>query len=155
MPLQDSLKLEEQRQQLIRAIEIHRPQGSLRNKVTVVFDGKHGIYGGHTSASVNIVFSHDEPADEVIKRMVDEAKNKKVICVVTDDKGICSAVRTGGADILSVDDFMKRLGITSSPARKRSSGKKVQDRTTKNISNTAEYKINKEFKDIWLKKDNH
>ena len=86
-------------------IERCRPQGSLNNKVTVVFDGNEDIFGGMESATVKILFSRGEEADDKIKRIVAQAKNPKDIIVVTDDRDIQYAVRALRAKVSSVQSF--------------------------------------------------
>ena len=88
-----SKSLEEGRQGLISFIERQRPQGSARNQVTVVFDGKPGMYGFPVVGEVSVVFTEYETADDLIKYKVEEARNKKEIVVVTDDKQLLLYVR--------------------------------------------------------------
>ncbi len=68
MPLSVQKKLEDERQQLIQWIESCQPQGSSRNAVTIVFDGKTDVWGGAGagSSSVQVIFSQGQSADERI-----------------------------------------------------------------------------------------
>src|SRR5437762_110274 len=99
-------KLEDQRLKLIRYLEIHQPQGSSRNQITIVFDGKFGVFGSAESGTIKVVFSKDETADELIKSMVDAAANHKNIVVVSDDRSVQYAVRALGAQVKAVSEFM-------------------------------------------------
>jgi len=56
MPVSSQSNLEDQRLQLVRFIEQCAPQGSLNNKVTVVFDGSTEVFGGMTSSAAKIIF---------------------------------------------------------------------------------------------------
>ena len=147
MPLSTLKKLEDQRQQLIRWIESCRPQGSSRNTVTVVFDGRVGVWGGGAvPSSVQVVFSQEESADEKIIRMVEEAKHKKNVVVVTDDRSLKYAVRAQGAKVSGVQTFLGKVKTSAGSAAPA-----CQPETGKHISQTLEHKITSEMAKIWLK----
>lgn len=111
--------------------------------MTVVFDGYSSLGNPVAAATVKVVFSNDHSADDKIKDIVEAARNKKRIVVVTDDKEIKFYVRGLGANVLAVTDFIPRL----LPAK----GTKSGPREGKHISYTLEHKITDEFKKIWLK----
>ena len=134
-------KLEDARDDLIRFVEIHRPQGSFNNTVTIVFDGQTGMGGPPKSASVKIIFSSGESADDYIKRAVSRSPQKKNTVVVTDDRDIQLYVRAQGARVKSVDEFLGRTAKKSAATE-----------DSKYISKTLEYKITSEFEQIWLTK---
>ncbi len=138
--ISDFLKnsLEESRKSLISFIERTRPQGSSKNLVTVVFDGKPGMISGMRSNSVKIIFTERTNADEKIKRIVDQAKIKKNIVVVTDDKEIQFYVCQLGAKKMSIEQFF---------IKKEANGP-VDSRR---VSHVQEHEINQELKDVWLK----
>ena len=140
--------LEDGRQGLVTFIERSRPHGSLRNKVTVVFDGQPGMYGLPSGNEVSVVFTEYESADDLIKTRVEEAKNKKEIVVVTDDKALLLYVRSFGVTILSVREFYQR-GAPPRPSSK-GGGKPVE--RSKVITSGFENTVNKEFEKIWLEK---
>ena len=145
MPRSSPQKLEEEREALIRFIEVYRPQGSFRNAVTIVFDGKPGMFSMPSSSSVKTIFTAGESADEKIKKIVAESRNQKNWVVVTDDRDIQYAVRAMGAEICPVQDFLGRVR-----PRKRSNDAGIKE--NKNISKTLEFKITSEFEKIWLKR---
>ena len=70
LPVLTQKNLEDARNDLIRFIEIHRPQGSSNNSVTIVFDGQPGMGGQPDASGVKIIFSSGESADDYIKRAV-------------------------------------------------------------------------------------
>ena len=142
-------KLEDQRKNLISYIENKSPQGSSKNMVTVVFDGRADIYSDQKPSSVNVIFSRDGSADDEIRKMVDNSKIKKNTVVVTNDRDIQYAVRASGASAMSVQHFF-RLEKAQEDAQ---SNKGRSKPASKNISNTLEFSINQEMKKIWLKKD--
>ena len=137
-------KLEDQRRHLIQWIESRAPQGSSRNMVTIVFDGKTDVWGDAGGASsIQIVFAQGQSADDKIIQMVEEAANKKNIVVVTDDRALQYSVRALGAKVSGVQTFLGQ-GSASAPVRQPESGK--------NISKTLEHKITSEFTQIWIEK---
>ena len=152
MPVFDRLKLEDQRSALVRYLEQVRPQGSIKNKVTVVFDGKTGMLSHLHSAVVTVIFSQENSADDRIREIVEESKNAKNIVVITNDRGLQHSVRLSGARINSVEEFLREK------ARHTNDGKDKDQRSSlgagKNISHTTGYKITSEMEKIWLKKKN-
>ena len=143
MPLSVDKKLEDQRRQLIQWVESCAPQGSSRNRVTIVFDGKTDVWGGAGgSTSIQIVFAQGQSADEKIIGMVAEAAHKKSVVVVTDDRALQYSVRALGAKVSGVQTFLGQGAPV--PVRRPESGK--------DISKTLEHKITSEFTKIWVDK---
>ena len=141
--------LNDQRQSLVKFIDVKRPQGSIKNAVTIVFDGKLGIIGQATSSCAKVIFTKNRSADDEIIRLVGEAKYPKEMVVVSDDRNIQFSVRRMGASILSVHQF---LGMPKGHFHKEfsnlSSGE-IKD--AKHISKSLEFKITEEFEKIWVK----
>ena len=135
-------KLEDQRQQLIQWVESRAPQGSPRNTVTIVFDGKLDVWGGAVASAVRVIFAQGQSADEKIIQMVEEAAHKKSVVVVTDDRALQYAVRALGAKVSGVQTFLGQGA--SAPVRRPGSGK--------DISKILEHKITSEFTQIWVEK---
>ena len=144
MPQLADKTLERARRGLIRLIESARPQGSRRNAVTVVFDGKAGVWSPEEqSGEVKIIFTKDETADEKIKRMVDASRRRTQMTVVTDDREIRYYVSALGASVLGVEAFCSRMfSADRSPSAPGA---------PKKITKSLERKINEELEDIWLK----
>ena len=141
-------RLEEGRQALVTFIERHRPQGSLRNSVTIVFDGQPGIYGVPTVSDVRVVFTEYESADDLIKERVQDSKNKKDIIVVTDDRQLMLYVRNLGAGVMSVREFTSKSIFNNSRSLKP--GKPAQ--AGKIITSSFEQLVNQELEQLWLSK---
>jgi len=139
-------KLEDGRQSLISFIERRHPQGSERNQVTVVFDGKPGMCGRPVATQTSIIFTEYESADDKIKAIVEDAANKKEIVVVTDDRGLLLYVRKLGAKVMSNAEFIAKGDDAprKNPAKASEKGKV--------ISATFEHQINQEFQKIWVDK---
>ncbi len=143
------LSLQEGREGLIRFIHAVRPQGSLRNLVTVVFDGNPAHFGGMEAGSIKVVFTENQSADDFIKAVIDHTKDKHKFVVVSNDKGITLYVRAQGASIMAVKEFAPSLFEASASSGKSRKGK--VEPSTKYISLTQTQKINKEFEKLWLK----
>jgi len=148
-----SANLQSGREELIRLIEIHAPQGSLNNPVTIVFDGRSGVFGGMMPSfpgGLKVIFSQDESADDKIRKIVEKSDRKKEMVVVTDDRELGFATRAMGTKLMSVKEF---LGKTEkpSPQFKRSISKDKKEIDEKSISQSLEYQITDEMKKIWLK----
>ena len=146
-------KLEDGRNGLIRMIEIYQPQGSLNNRVTIVFDGQPGMWGQASVPTVNVIFTETGSADDKIKSLVEDSRLKKNIVVVSDDKDIKFAVRPLGATVMGVKEFLSKCRPRSTSTK--FSSKKIKMRVKeeeKSISKSLEYKITSEFERIWLDK---
>lgn len=142
-------RLEDGRQALISYIEHNELQGSRRNEVTVVFDGKPGMYGHPATSYVRVVFTEYETADDLIKFQVQETKNRKSLIIVTDDKQLLLYVRALGAGVLSGGDFLR---IKTSVTRHPSALDKKKSGNTKAITSTFEHLVNQELEQMWLSK---
>lgn len=106
------------------------------------------MYGLPSGNEVSVVFTEYESADDLIKSRVEEAKNKKELVVVTDDKALLLYVRSFGVTILSVREFYQR----GAPVRSSSKGGSKPAESTKVITSGFENTVNKEFEKIWLEK---
>jgi len=146
-PFRD-LPLKDARRGLLRWISDSRPQGSVNNQVTVVFDGAEGSNrlvlkpDTHSSSQeeIRVIFSDGCSADDEIKRMVEEMPLKKNCVVVSDDKDIFLYARSLGAKVMSVAAFTSKPGGLHTR----------QDPGGKYISLSRQEMINKELFQIWL-----
>jgi predicted RNA-binding protein with PIN domain len=150
IPGLSTLTLEGQRQRLFQLLENQRPQGSLRNQVTIVYDGRSGF--GSLTAGVHpqVIFSCEESADDRIKRIVAEATNRKNMIVVTNDRDIQYYVRALGAQCITVHEFFGRRGLATTDQKLQPKISKGSEK--KEISKTLESKITSELSELWLGK---
>jgi len=144
MPELDKKDIEGKRNGLIAFIQYGCPQGSLKNNVTIVFDGKPGMRMPRAPMNLKIIFSNSESADDRIKKIVHQAKNKKEIFVVTDDRDIQYSVRSQGAKIIGVKEFLSKKSLIRKKESKLISSKKV--------TGHVEGQITSEMYDIWIDK---
>jgi predicted RNA-binding protein with PIN domain len=139
------LSLEDGRRGLLKWIDHSRPQGSVNNQVTVVFDGHPDYSGGASHGEIRVIFSDGCSADDKIKRMVEEMPAKKNCVVVSDDKEIFLYARSLGTKVMSVAAFTSvRAGARAVRTRGADSGGKY-------IPLSRQEKINKELRGFWLK----
>ncbi len=131
---------------MLNWIDLTRPQGSVRNSVTVVFDGKDGFFSSHGSASVKVIFSKGQSADDLIKEIVERSPLKKNWVVVSNDKEIKLYVRALGAQVLPVKEF-----VSTGMDKEKKSIKRKSDAVGKYLSLTQQVKINQELEQIWIK----
>lgn len=122
---------------LINYIKQNGLTGSRNNKVTVVFDG-HGGNDFLQEKEFTVFYSGDKTADDVIKGKVAASRNKQQIIVVSDDREIRDYVKSEGARILRISDFV---------SKKPRSGP-IDERP---ISCSQAIEINEEMEKIWLK----
>jgi predicted RNA-binding protein with PIN domain len=147
VPYLTEKKLQEGRDNFIRFLETARPQGSVNNEVTVVFDGYSQVYSPQMTSGVKVVFSYDETADDKIKKMVKTAFNRKRIVVVSDDKEIKFFIRKLGAQSSSVRKFLSK--IKAKPFNIPSGGRDKLE-----LMSEEAQKITMEMENIWDKKQN-
>lgn len=132
---------------LLDIIKIKRLCGSPRNEIIVVFDGFiNEPQLGRYSNEIKVIFSYDETADEEIKRIIERAKNKKNIVVVSDDREIADFAKISGAKPLSVNEFLKPANEDSDEFMR------IQNDSLKQQLNYSQiHAINEELKKKWLK----
>ncbi|MBN2407093.1 MAG: NYN domain-containing protein [Elusimicrobia bacterium] len=136
-------KIENARNVMLKAVIAAKPQGSSRNRITIVFDGQPGIrYPAPKGADIR--FTDGREADWKIKKLIDRHPNPRQIVVVTDDRGIIFYARHAGAGVMSTAEFVARLF----PKKKSETAVEKE----KKISSEAAADISRELEKIWLKK---
>ena len=122
---------------LIHYINKNRLTGSRNNKVIIAFDGKADPEAAR-SRGVEVLFSGDRSADEVIKKRLEKIKNRSQVVVVSDDLEIRDAARAAGAKICRTADFIKKK-------------RKKEINEAKEIDYSVQREITEELRKIWLK----
>lgn len=138
------------REGLVWFIEKYRPQGSNRNEVTLVFDGKADITSPKMKTDIQVIFSRNEPADDKIKHLVEGSSNPKRIVVVSDDRQIMFYCRSIGARVQSVKEFLDNASLTSKKSNKLKKIDKT-DQCKPGLDNNVAAAITEQLKNIWLK----
>lgn len=140
--------LEEQRDRLVELINVNNPQGSQKNKVTIVFDGPASIpfmdtfSSRYHDGSVEIVFSEGKTADKRIEEIVLQSNAINEFVIVTNDKGIRRLLGGTNTRFMPVSEFLIKLFKINYS----------KNNVIYNNSNIDDFdKINEEFKKKWLK----
>ena len=144
--------LKDARMSLVKFIRQRHLAGSKNNQVTVVFDGREDIafYDHQKKDQIKIIFSCNESADEVIKRMVGECGNPRQIVVVTDDRQIVYSSRVHGAKVIPVKEFIGREAKQpGSQSQARQRGQRNQELAKPELSLQEQAAINQELGKIW------
>jgi predicted RNA-binding protein with PIN domain len=133
------------REGFIRFLETERPQGSSRNKVTVVFDGRTDVYAPRINSEIEVIFSHNESADEKIKKLVEKYEQKNLV-VVSDDNAVKYSTKIQGASTMEAKEFLcRKSGREKSCAAQE---EKINPQTSLGIE------ITKELEKIWVRNKN-
>lgn len=94
-------------------------------RITVVFDGgdaPDGLPRRSVQQGVEVVYApRDSDADTLIRRMVDEADNRRRLLVVSSDRAVADYVRICGAGQMNSGRFASMLGDRRSPRRRAAS----------------------------------
>ncbi len=128
---------------LIQFLRREKPCGSLKNKVTIIFDG----YSEDLSLrglEFEVIFSCETSADERIKKMVESEPLPKSLVVVSDDRQIRDFAKLCGVVSLGIGEFL-------TPPGKKTAGTKG-DSPKSELSYNAAQKINEELRKLWLEK---
>lgn len=128
---------------LVKIIQEKRLAGSRNNRVTIVFDGRSNVvsYNAQGNDQIKIVFSKEDSADEIIKRIVSNASNPKQIVVVSNDRQIISFSKSLGAKTMSVDEFLKE---------EEQSRQKRQEPLKVGLTYQQQETIDQELRRLWL-----
>jgi len=138
-------KTKDSRIALLELIRLKKLAGSSKNKITVVFDGYSDIQVSKEfdTNNIDVIFSGDRTADERIKRIVEGSAIPKNIRVVSDDKEIKFFVKSCGAEVLSIEEFMKPDKDLLKPQEEES--------LKPELTYEQMHRINQELRKIWLK----
>lgn len=106
----------------------------------MVFDGYPGEPGlRQEDNNLNVIFSGEASADEKIKGLLENSKDRKNTVVVSDDREIAYFAKHAGAKPLNVGEFIK----PAAAAHKDMGGDE--------LNYTQISKINEELRKLWLK----
>ncbi len=134
---------------LLDLIKDNRLCGSAKNQITVVFDGYSAEFETKClNSGINVIFSKEETADEIIKRIIDISVNLRNIIVVSDDKEISYFAKYAGCKTMAVFEFMEKLAVTD---EKKKADIKEKNLSKQDLNYSQINKINEELKKLWLK----
>ena len=143
---QKDRKTKEQKHELLNYIKREGLGGSLKNKITVVYDG----YPPHEfnqdkafTHQIEVIFSRNISADDKIKKIVEESAMRKNIVVVSDDKEVRFIAKSLGAKCAGVEDFI----CLESKSQRESKRETLKHE----LSYSQMHRINQELRKLWLK----
>ncbi|MBN2120003.1 MAG: NYN domain-containing protein [Candidatus Omnitrophica bacterium] len=144
IPRIENTPLKERRDFLLSLLQGFKGTLSPRNKITVIFDGSSKIsFKTGPSGSLAVLFSKNEDADSLIKRIIEQAKSPKSFVVVTDDRDIISYTRSRGAKGESTQAFLSRISKKTARPKREDNFK---------LDPAQALKVNEELKGIWKEK---
>jgi predicted RNA-binding protein with PIN domain len=145
-------KIKDSRLALLEFIKHKRLCGSSKNRVTIVFDGYPKYTGEKTDvADIDVIFSRQDSADEKIKKIVENSGDFKNTVVVSDDKEIRFFVKSIGAKMKGVEEFINPLNLSQARAKRKGRLKEKEDFPELELTYSQMQKINEELRKIWLK----
>jgi predicted RNA-binding protein with PIN domain len=141
-------KIKDCRRALLDFIMINRLCGSSKNSLTVVFDGfPPPLESSIKSKNTSLIFSQEDSADNVIKRLVEESREPRNIRVVSDDKEIRLFIKFFRASSLSVEEFINRPQKAGDSRKTYMSLSELKPE----LNQAQILKINQELERRWLK----
>ena len=141
--------LQGKREFLLSLLKTFLNNGAAGMKVTVVLDGPESLpfFGSEPSLSnycgVRVVFSEGRSADSRIEELVGKLSNTGETVVVTNDRGLRRLIAGSGVRFMGVEEFVRKI-LPEAGAGRFNNALDMQD--------SAAEKINKELKDLWLKR---
>ncbi len=134
------------RYSLANFVRFNKLSGSKNNEVILVFDG-YPPAGEQIpeESGLTCLFSQNQEADEVIKKLVENSRQPKNIIVVSDDKEVQIISRFLHAQVSSVQEFI------CGKEDKKAASERTEDSSDPKLSYSAMQKINAELKKKWLK----
>jgi predicted RNA-binding protein with PIN domain len=86
--------------------KLQRLSAEKRIKITLFFDGApHAKLGGN----VQVEYSYERKADELIREAIDKLKTKRTTTVVSSDRWITDYAKVNGCKVLTSDEFFASL----------------------------------------------
>jgi len=125
---------------LIDYIRNNKLSGSYNNQVVIVFDGAPNLEAIQRRGKFELLFSNQGSADDLIVNRIRKIKNKKQVVMVSNDRQLRDLVRSLGAGVCWVKDFIF--------SKKRIVEKEENE---KDISPELKDEITQEMRKIWLK----
>ena len=112
-------------------------------EITIVFDGKSPSFSFYHRRKIKIVFSNEVSADEKIRKILENKKNKANILIVSDDRQVQEFSKILGSKFLKVVEFLEIVYPEE---------KKEPQKYEKEIKYSLKSKIEKELKNHYEKK---
>lgn len=122
----DRKDISRDRERLLRALDSYASKK--RVEITVVWDGGPPDMGRTGTRARSIFSGEGGSADERIVRIVERARSRGRITVVSDDRRhIREVVKGLGAGVLQVEEFLSLIGYMPAKKRKKRTSQKADD----------------------------
>jgi predicted RNA-binding protein with PIN domain len=138
-PATTELALADQREALVARLAVRGADLLGRGEITVVFDGRSGGGADARRGPVEVRFSRDESADDLIARLADATQDG--VTVVTSDGGLRSRVSRPGVTLLGAEACAEGRKVRRSRGRYPASGAGLPPGANK---------VTEELKRLWL-----
>lgn len=138
---------EPSREGFVNFLSKYRPQGSVRNRVTLVFDGYAEMkmsWSRLRQEGIEVLFSEEESADDRMIRLLKKVDRPGEVVVVTDDRELALRAKGLKAKVVSVVAFVAKLLEKSKKISKDPDEKKK-------LTPEEERTITEEFRRLWVK----
>ena len=138
-PATSGLELADMRDALVARLAVRGADLLGRGEITVVFDGRSGGGADRSHGPVEVRYSRDESADDVIARLADASRGG--VTVVTSDRGLALRVSGRGVAVLGAETCFE--------------GRKVRRRGGRYSAGSVGLppganKVTEELKKLWL-----
>jgi predicted RNA-binding protein with PIN domain len=138
-PATAGLTLERMRDELVARLAVRGAELLGRGPIVVVFDGRAGVGADERRGPVEVRYSRDEPADDVIVRLAEAWRGE--VTVVTSDRGLAARVAGRGVTVRPAE-----VCFAGAPGSRPRRTRAVEDVGLPPGAN----KVTEELKRIWL-----
>lgn len=127
-------KLQKKEKQLSRLKLVYKLEAYFRNKnvqVSLHFDG----FANESipTNKIKITYSDNIPADQKIKKEIDNSKNPKLITVVSSDRSVMEYGKVNSCTVITSEDFSKNIEQTKRKFTKEEISKSISDEEIKKM----------------------
>jgi uncharacterized protein len=81
--------------------------------LTIIFDGFPPEDFTGATGNVTVGFSHNRNADSIIRNLIAESKNPRILIIVSNDHEIRNYARIHGCDLLTAEEFLQSSNRSS------------------------------------------
>jgi predicted RNA-binding protein with PIN domain len=140
------IKVSTKAEGLVSFLFSYHPQGSKRNKVTIIFDGYGEINSQFREKGINVIYSKKISADDYIISYIKKMGRITNIKMVSDDRELRYRAKILGAKVVNVDEFLKPV------VKKKEKRKAIREDKPSLYSKKAQ-EITSYLEKIWLRKN--
>ena len=143
-PATSQLSLENQRSLLLLRLRSHAAELGCPGTACVVFDGESGTHPTPSIGPLRVLFSQDEPADDLIVELARTSNDE--ITLVSSDRELCERVKVVSLEPVTIRGASELFQSAVAKGRKRKREGVSRDAGLP----PGARKITKELEDLWL-----